>query len=159
MIKKFKILAIFIILMALLVACKDKSSIIGEYHKFADYNFKGMDIMPYANMSNMKRFSKSEAQEIYDYFLTIESEESGMLTEDTTPAKPGVNPDYIIALYFEENDYSLTVGENYILIVLNDEYHTVEEANENISIHLVKEETMNKFLEKIKDIFIQMNHS
>ena len=94
--KKFKIVSIFIILMVLLVGCNDKSAIIGEYHEFADYNFKGMDIMPYDNMSNIKRFSILEAQEIYDYFLTIKSEESGILSEDNTSANSGVNSYYII---------------------------------------------------------------
>ncbi len=147
--KKFKIVSIFIILMVLLVGCKDKAAIIGEYHKFADYNFKGMDIMSFDNMSNIKRFSILEAQEIYDHFLTIKSEESGILSEDNTPANPGVNPFYIIALYFEENDYSVTVGEDYILIAPNDVYDTVGEAAENISIHLVNKEIMNEFVEII----------
>ncbi|MDY0235365.1 MAG: hypothetical protein RBR71_05025 [Gudongella sp.] len=150
--KKFKIVSIFIVLVILLVGCNDKSAIIGEYHNFADYDFKGMDIMPYDNMSNMKRFSRSEAQEIYDYLLTIRSEESGMLTEDNTPAKPGVNPYYIIALYFEENDYSVTVGENYILILLNDAYDSVEEVSENTRIHFVNEEIMNEFIEMINSL-------
>lgn len=147
--KKFKIILIFIILVLLLVACKDKSAIIGEYHNFGDYNLKRMDIMAFDNMSNMKGFSKSEGEEIYDYFLGIKSEESGMLAENNSPANPDVNPYYIIALYFEENDYSLTVGEDYILIVLNDEYDTVEEAAENISIHLINEEIINEFIEII----------
>jgi hypothetical protein len=147
--KRFKVVSIFIILLVLLAGCNDKAAIIGEYHKFAEYNFKGMDIMPYDNMSNLKRFSKSEAQEIYDYILTIQSEESYNATEKNTTESPGEGPYYTIALYFEEREYSATVGENYIAVSLNGVYDTVEEVAGNTSIHLVSEEIMNEFVEMI----------
>ncbi|MDY0237100.1 MAG: hypothetical protein RBR71_13825 [Gudongella sp.] len=149
--KKFKIIAVFIVLVVVLVACKDKSAIIGDYHKFADYNFTGMDVMSYDDMSNIEHFSISEGEEIYNYLLNIKSEESSILAEDNTSANPDVNPHYIIALYFEEDDYSVTVGEDYILIGLNHVYNSADQAAENMSIHLVNKETMDEFIGLIRN--------
>lgn len=149
---KFQIMTLFIIVIILLVGCRDKSKIIGEYHEFTTDDFKGMDIMPFDNMSNMKRLSQIQSQELYEYFLTIQSEESDILTEDNTPASPGESPDYSIIFHFEESDYSATVGEDYIVIALNDIYETIDEVIENTSLHLVNEEIINEFEEMINKL-------
>ena len=156
--KGFKIISLFIVLVVVLVGCKDKSAIIGDYHKFADYNFKGMDVMSHDNMSNIEHFSISEGQEIYNYLLKIKSEESSILAKDNTSANTDLNPHYIIALYFEENDYSLTVGKDYIIIGPNQISEILDQPAKNASIHLVSEKTIDEFIGLITNTKMGSKH-
>lgn len=152
--KKVQKMSLLILLVILLVACNNESLTIGEYHKFTTYDFKGMDIMPFDNMSNMKQFSQSQSQELYDYFLTILPEESDMLTDENTPASPDESPYFSIFFHFKESDYNATVGENYIAIIPNDAFETIEDVTEKTSIHLINEAKIVEFVEMINKLIV-----
>ncbi len=151
--RKYQMISIFIILVTLLSGCSDKSTAIGKYHKLEAEELTEIGIMPYDDMKNTKSFLQVQSQEIqdfYDYFLNIEPEKSDVSNEDNTLA----SPDYAIFLYFKEIEYSVAVGENYILIALNEVYETIEEATENTTIHLVNEEVINEFEKMINKLIM-----
>lgn len=152
--RKYQIISILVLLVALIVGCNDKSTTIGEYHKLLSEELTEIQIMPYDNMANTKSFlqvQSQEIQDIYDYFLKIEPEKSDISNEGNTLA----SPDYSIFLHFKEIEYSVAVGENHIVISLNKVYETIEEATENTTIHLVNEEVINEFEEMINKLIIE----
>jgi len=147
--KILKMIFTALLFLILLVSCKN-SETLGDYHDLESETFTGMHIMSHDDMSKTKEFLEVQTQEIYDYFMAIKSEESKLLSEDHSLSEPN----YSVLLHFENIDYNLAVGDNYIVVLLNKEYQTADEIFKNTSLHLIKEATILDFeamLEKLLD--------
>jgi hypothetical protein len=107
-----------------------------------------MHIMLWDNMKKAKQFTKSQTQDIYDYFSNLEPKESNFKNEENSLESPV----YALIFHFNESDYSVSVGENYLMISLNGEYKTIEEAEKNTTLHLISNESINELEEMINKL-------
>lgn len=146
--KRIHMILAMLIIVVFLIGCKDKSATIAEYHKLETEDFTGMHIMLWDNMKKAKQFTKSQTQDIYDYFSNLEPKESNFKNDENSLESPV----YALIFHFNESVYSVSVGENYLLIALNGDYKTIEEAEKNTTLHLISNESINELEEMINKL-------
>lgn len=145
--KLIEIISLVIIILLTLVSCK--STTIGEHNNLLSDDLVEMDISPVDNPSSTKKHIQFGSEEIFDFILKIQPEEIIIPEENTETFE---NPDYFIILHFENSDYNLVIGENYIVVTLNDTMLSVDDILDNTSVYLITEETRIELYEKIDKV-------
>lgn len=146
---RIKLIISFILTIILLIGCSSKSSIIGEYHNLNQTDYEGMVITEFKEPQVTKEFSEDISQEVYNYFLDIETIETYTPKANDTGF---TSLNYIIVIKLADGYYNLNVGDDYILVSITNYDVDPEGLSQENSVHLIDKEVMTAFEQMLNDL-------